>query len=200
MRQRRSNKIFLKYFFKKNSSNLLLGLLFIFLILVIVHKNNSVYLESSEYQALVNSLIRFKTNNFSGIVNKLTRARKDWHDYKLYAEEDKRDGIGEHGIGHHLEDAENDELRDKLFSENGYNGLLSDMISVNRSVADIRHKDCWNKTYAAELPTVSVIIPFYDEHLSTLMRTAHGVINQSPEHLIVEIILVDDGSEKRKCF
>lgn len=198
MRQRRSIRIFLKYYFKKNSSNLLLGLLFILLLTVIVYKHNSIYIESTEYQALVNNLVRFKTNNLSGIVNKLTRARKDWHNYQLYAEEDKRDGIGEHGVGYQLEDAENDELRDKLFSENGYNGFLSDMISVNRSVADIRHKDCWNKTYAAELPSVSVIIPFFDEHLSTLMRTVHGVINQSPEHLIVEVILVDDGSEKRK--
>lgn len=198
MRQRRSNRIFLKYFFKKYSTNALLGLLLILLLVVLVYKNNLIYNESKEYQALMNNIIRFKSHNLSGFVNKLTGKRKDWHNYKLYEEEDKRDGIGEHGIGYSLEDAENDELREKLFKENGYNGLLSDMISVNRSVADIRHKDCWNKTYGVELPTVSVIIPFYNEHLSTLMRTVHGVINQSPEHLIAEIILVDDGSEKRK--
>lgn len=46
------------------------------------------------------------------------------------------------------------------------------------------------------MPTVSVIIPFYNEHWSTLLRTVYSVYNRSPEELLVEIILVDDGSTK----
>lgn len=50
--------------------------------------------------------------------------------------------------------------------------------------------------YLAELPTVSVVVPFFNEHFSTLLRTCYSVLNRSPRELIVEIILVDDSSTK----
>lgn len=46
------------------------------------------------------------------------------------------------------------------------------------------------------MPTVSVVVPFYNEHFSTLLRTCYSVLNRSPRHLIKEIILVDDYSSK----
>lgn len=49
----------------------------------------------------------------------------------------------------------------------------------------------------SELPTVSVIVPFYNEHFSTLLRTCYSVLNRSPAELLVEIILVDDFSSKK---
>lgn len=55
---------------------------------------------------------------------------------------------------------------------------------------------CANLKYLAELPTVSVVVPFYNEHWSTLLRTCYSVLNRSPPELITEIILVDDHSEK----
>lgn len=53
---------------------------------------------------------------------------------------------------------------------------------------------CQEKRYAAALPTVSVVIPFFEEHWTTLLRTVVSVANRSPKHLLKQIILVDDGS------
>lgn len=51
-----------------------------------------------------------------------------------------------------------------------------------------------------DLPKVSVIMPFYDEHLSTLLRSIHSVINRAPPELLKEIILVNDASDKASLY
>ena len=48
------------------------------------------------------------------------------------------------------------------------------------------------------LPTAAVILVFYDEGFSVLLRTVHSVINTSPKELLKEIILIDDGSSDRQ--
>ena len=83
-----------------------------------------------------------------------------------------------------------------LFRSNGFSGWASDKISVHRAVPDIRHKGCQTKQYHANLPTVSVVIPFFNEHWSTLLRTFHSVLDRSPLSLLKEVILVDDASNK----
>ncbi|KAG5669574.1 hypothetical protein PVAND_017461 [Polypedilum vanderplanki] len=124
----------------------------------------------------------------------------DWHDYKFIDEESTREGPGEHGSAYNQISVEEENLNQRLFDENGYYGLISDKISINRSVADLRHTDCWKMRYLKELPTVSVIIPFYNEHLSTLLRTVHSVINRSPSNLLKEVILINDRSTKEFLY
>ena len=87
-------------------------------------------------------------------------------------------------------------IRQKLFLENGFNILVSDRISLDRSLRDIRHPNCKTRKYHGDLPTVSVIIPFHNEGNSTLLRTIHSILNRSPPELLKEIILIDDFSSK----
>ncbi|XP_037906931.1 polypeptide N-acetylgalactosaminyltransferase 5 isoform X2 [Hermetia illucens] len=92
--------------------------------------------------------------------------------------------------------AEMQELMKEKFKENQFNLLASDMISLNRSLVDVRHEGCKTKQYAAKLPTTSIVIVFHNEAWTTLLRTVWSVINRSPRPLLKEIILVDDASEK----
>jgi hypothetical protein len=55
---------------------------------------------------------------------------------------------------------------------------------------------CKELTYDSDLPTASVIIVFTNEAWSSLIRTVHSVLNGSPTHLIKEVVLVDDCSNR----
>ncbi|XP_076024661.1 polypeptide N-acetylgalactosaminyltransferase 10 [Genypterus blacodes] len=117
----------------------------------------------------------------------------DWHDYEAIRRDAARTGNGEQGQPFPLTDADR---VDQAYRENGFNIYVSDRISLNRSIADIRHPNCRHKLYAEKLPNTSVIIPFHNEGWSSLLRTVHSVLNRSPPQLIAEIILVDDFSDK----
>ncbi|KAM4545403.1 polypeptide N-acetylgalactosaminyltransferase 10 [Odontesthes bonariensis] len=119
--------------------------------------------------------------------------RKDWHDYEAIRRDSSQTGNGEQGKPFPLTDADR---VDQAYRENGFNIYVSDRISLNRSVPDIRHSNCKQKLYAEKLPNTSIIIPFHNEGWSSLLRTVHSVLNRSPEELIAEILLVDDFSDK----
>lgn len=72
---------------------------------------------------------------------------------------------------------------------------MSDLISVNRSLPDMRHRKCREEVYQPVLPATTVIVCFHNEAWSVLIRTVHSILNRSPPHLIHDIILVDDFSD-----
>lgn len=91
---------------------------------------------------------------------------------------------------------EDQEKMKEMFKINQFNLMASEMIALNRSLPDVRLEGCKTKVYPDNLPTTSVVIVFHNEAWSTLLRTVHSVINRSPRHMIEEIVLVDDASER----
>lgn len=83
------------------------------------------------------------------------------------------------------------------YRKNQFNQWLSDSLSLHRRAYDTRDVGCLKRKYfpLRELPTATVIIIFYNEARSTLLRTVWSVLDRSPPSLIKEILLVDDGSE-----
>ena len=92
-------------------------------------------------------------------------------------------------------------IHDEGWAAHQFNQYVSDLISVNRSLPDRRTEYCRNfpKDKNRKLPATSVIIIFHNEAWSTLLRSVHSVLNRSPEHLITEVILVDDFSDMGEC-
>ncbi|RUS73536.1 hypothetical protein EGW08_018694 [Elysia chlorotica] len=84
---------------------------------------------------------------------------------------------------------------DSGFHSHAFNQMLSDKLSLQRPLPDVRLQKCKDKKYPEDLPTASVIICFYNEAKSTLLRTVNTVVERSPAYLIHEIILVDDYSD-----
>lgn len=108
---------------------------------------------------------------------------------------EKRGKHGEGGRGVTMK-PEQEAIMKQKFKENQFNIIASDMISLNRSLQDIRQGECKNKQYPALMPTTSIVIVFHNEAWSTLLRTVWSVINRSPRSLLKEILLVDDASER----
>jgi hypothetical protein len=103
--------------------------------------------------------------------------------------------LGANGKIAHLTDPEDIAEGEKQLTKIALNEELSNHISFNRTTPDARNPACKNKIYDLNsLPTTSVIIIFFNEPYSVLVRTVHSVLNTSPPNLLREIILVDDGS------
>ncbi|XP_024420216.1 polypeptide N-acetylgalactosaminyltransferase 11 isoform X1 [Desmodus rotundus] len=87
------------------------------------------------------------------------------------------------------------ELRDLGYQKHAFNLLISNRLGYHRDVPDTRSAACKDETYPEDLPVASVVICFYNEALSALLRTVHSVLDRTPAQLLREVILVDDDSD-----
>ncbi|KAM9817673.1 polypeptide N-acetylgalactosaminyltransferase 18 [Neosynchiropus ocellatus] len=86
----------------------------------------------------------------------------------------------------------------KMFQYYGYNGYLSDRLSLDRPIPDLRPTGCSNISYPLNLPQVSIVFIFVNEALSVILRSIHSAMNRTPSHLLKEIVLVDDNSNNNE--
>lgn len=100
--------------------------------------------------------------------------------------------IPEFGIIRNVEDQY---TRDEGYKTHAFNVLVSNQIGNHREIPDTRNKICTSQKYDNDLPTASIIMCFYNEHLSTLVRSVYSIFERTPEAVLKEIILVDDGSD-----
>lgn len=104
-------------------------------------------------------------------------------------------GLGDNGLAATLSDPAAREIGERQLKKIALNEELSEHLSYNRTLQDARNPLC--RTQHAnlnELPTTSIIIIFYNEPYSVLVRTVHSVLNTVDSRLLKEIILVDDSS------
>ncbi|XP_047658192.1 probable polypeptide N-acetylgalactosaminyltransferase 8 [Tachysurus fulvidraco] len=80
------------------------------------------------------------------------------------------------------------------FNKYGYNVYLSDRLPINRQLPDTRDPRCATKVYPEQLPSLSVVLIYLNEALSVVKRAIHSIIHRTPDHLLKELILVDDHS------
>ena len=78
-----------------------------------------------------------------------------------------------------------------------YNSSATVGLPVDRVSSDNRPEECEKEFEGLDykdLPRVSVVIPFHNEQLATLLRTLFSILRNSPEELLQEVIVVDDFS------
>lgn len=80
------------------------------------------------------------------------------------------------------------------FQQHAFNVLVSDRIGFHRQLPDTRNSFCADQQYLDTLPRVSIIICFYNEALSTLLRTVFSILDRTNSTLLQEILLIDDFS------
>lgn len=103
-------------------------------------------------------------------------------------------GLCDYGVKCFLS-GDDKELGELSYAAQGINVILSDRISYNRKPPNVQHELCKQIEYnVKDFPKASVIIIFYEEPFSVLLRTVHSVINTTPPETLEEIILVDDFS------
>ncbi|KAL8439947.1 hypothetical protein Efla_004872 [Eimeria flavescens] len=87
---------------------------------------------------------------------------------------------------------------EELKSGGGFYLKLSDALPLDRHPPDNRDPICLKVKYdlqeLSDSLDTSIVITFFNEPMSTLLRTLHSVLNFTPPPLVREILLVDDAS------
>lgn len=84
---------------------------------------------------------------------------------------------------------------DKQLTVIALNEELSQQLSYNRTLADVRSPLCRNLEYDLDtMPTASIVIIFYNEPYSVLLRTVYSALTTGDPRILKEVILVDDCS------
>lgn len=146
---------------------------------------------------------RFEARTMKTVIGKYVGPKPSWAESLNVSEEllnsnnyDPDPEIGQNGRPAYLPGYPKDQLK-LLYSINRFNLAASDKISVDRKLPDPRKVACRKAAYnISDLPNTSVIIVFHNEAWSTLVRTVHSIINNSPVRLLAEILLVDDASDR----
>ncbi|KAG9469260.1 hypothetical protein GDO78_020931 [Eleutherodactylus coqui] len=88
-------------------------------------------------------------------------------------------------------------LEEESINKHQINIYVSDKISLHRCLDERWNPMCKTVRYDYhKLPRTSIVIAFYNEAASTLLRTVHSVLETTPDILLEELILVDDYSDK----
>lgn len=104
-------------------------------------------------------------------------------------------GLGDNGRAASLSDPADREIGERQLAKIALNEELSEHLRYNRTLQDARNPLCRTESFDIDsLPTTSVIIIFYNEPYSVLVRTVHSVLDTVGHRLLKEIILVDDSS------
>lgn len=153
-----------------------------------------------QQQRLIQEPDQIQEPDSNHLVNEPDTSEQQLNKYELEIQKDllkqkEIPRLGEGGKIAHLSDPDDVAEGEKQLAKIALNQALSEHISYNRTVPDARHPTCRKKIYDVDsLLTTSVIIIFFNEPYSVLVRTVHSVLNTSPKNLLKEIILVDDGS------
>uniref|UniRef100_A0A914H9W3 Glycosyltransferase 2-like domain-containing protein n=1 Tax=Globodera rostochiensis TaxID=31243 RepID=A0A914H9W3_GLORO len=76
-----------------------------------------------------------------------------------------------------------------------FNQWVSDKIGPVRKLETMAHPKCANIDYSKVHSKVSVVVIYHNEMLSVLVRMINSIFNESPAHLLTEVILYDDFTE-----
>jgi hypothetical protein len=116
----------------------------------------------------------------------------DWHDYDFINNEKTRKGPGERS-GYELTDKDDIAKNDELFKIYGVSMIVSEKVSVSRSLKDVRYEKWKELKYSKYLPKASVSDRVWKMHLESvvlfsgdcdiLQRTSDGSSALSPLHL-----------------
>ena len=86
-------------------------------------------------------LTKFYDINIPFRLPEIKGSKRDWHDWSAIKNDQHRTGLGERGMPAYITDETQKQLEHELSMDNGFNALLSDYISVNRSVPDVRRDE-----------------------------------------------------------